>query len=122
MSAWKRYFGLDGFDTTVHVVITLAVMAAVVDATRSPGPMALAGAAGLVVLAVRRRLALSAMVKSGEVSGETSGAYRLADVEGRLAELETLHARVAELEERVDFSERLLAGKGEPVRIEAPRA
>lgn len=121
MSGWKRYFGLDGFDTIVHVVITLVAMVAVVDATRSPGPMALVGGAGLVVLAVRRRLALSAMQKSGEVSGETSGAYRLADVEGRLAELETLHARVAELEERVDFSERMLASKSEPARLEGPR-
>src|SRR6185369_5356917 len=103
---------------TVHLVVTAGVMAAVVDATRSPGPMALVGVAGLVVLAVRRRVALAAMEKRGEISGEPSGAYRLADVEGRLAELETLHARVAELEERVDFSERLLASKGEPVRIE----
>ena len=118
MSAWKRYFGLDGFDTAVHILITLAVMAAVVDATRSPGPMALVGAAGLLILAVRRRVALSVMQKAGEVSGETSGAYRLADVEGRLAELETLHARVAELEERVDFSERLLAQQREPAQIE----
>ena len=35
-----------------------------------------------------------------------------------IAELEELRGRVAELEERVDFSERLLAQKAEPARLE----
>ncbi len=34
-----------------------------------------------------------------------------------LEELERLHARLAELEERVDFTERVLAEKREPDRI-----
>jgi hypothetical protein len=38
-----------------------------------------------------------------------------------LAELEDLRARVAELEERQDFSERLLAQRNESARIESPR-
>ena len=37
--------------------------------------------------------------------------------EETLAELDDLRARVAELEERQDFSERLLAQKGEPTRL-----
>lgn len=41
--------------------------------------------------------------------------------EATLAELEDLRARVAELEERQDFSERLLAAKNEPVRPETAR-
>ncbi|HVX88950.1 MAG TPA: hypothetical protein VG940_08495 [Gemmatimonadales bacterium] len=40
--------------------------------------------------------------------------------ETALAELEDLRARVAELEERQDFSERLLAQKSESARPEAP--
>lgn len=42
--------------------------------------------------------------------------------EATLAELDELRARVAELEERQDFSERLLAAKNEAVRPELPRA
>lgn len=42
--------------------------------------------------------------------------------EETLAELDDLRARVAELEERQDFSERMLAQKGEPLKVEAPRA
>lgn len=38
-----------------------------------------------------------------------------------LSELEDLRTQMAELQERVDFSERLLAQKGEPARLEGPR-
>ena len=38
-----------------------------------------------------------------------------------VADLDELRSRVAELEERVDFSERLLARQGEPARLEGPR-
>lgn len=38
-----------------------------------------------------------------------------------LMELEDLRQRVAELEERQDFSERLLAQRNEPARLEEPR-
>lgn len=38
-----------------------------------------------------------------------------------LAELEDLRNRVAELEERQDFSERLLAQRNEPARLEGPQ-
>jgi hypothetical protein len=39
-----------------------------------------------------------------------------------LAELEELRGRVAELEERVDFSERMLAQKSDAPRLERPGA
>lgn len=122
MSDWKRYFGLDAFDTMVHLVVTAGAMMAIADATREPGPTAIVGCVGLVVFAVRRRLALVALQRRGEISGETSGAHRRADTEARLGELETLYTRVAELEERLDFAERMLAAKNEPIRLEAPRA
>jgi len=44
-----------------------------------------------------------------------------ADVEqvhARLAEMDTLQARISELEERVDFTERLLAQNREPDRLQ----
>lgn len=37
-----------------------------------------------------------------------------------LAELDDVRARMAELEERLDFSERLMAQNGEPARLAAP--
>ena len=46
-----------------------------------------------------------------------------ADVEQlhqRLGEVDTLHHRVAELEERVDFTERLLAQAQQPARLGVP--
>jgi len=43
---------------------------------------------------------------------------RWAELEARVAELEQGQAQVAELEERVDFSERLLAQQREPAQIE----
>ena len=51
--------------------------------------------------------------------GEAGGA---AGDEATLAEIDELRARVAELEERQDFSERMLAAKNEAVRPELPRA
>ena len=38
----------------------------------------------------------------------------------RLAEMDSLHARVLELEERVDFTERLLAQAQQPARLGGP--
>jgi len=41
----------------------------------------------------------------------------LAELRQRLGDLEAQQARVAELEERVDFAERLLAGGGPPAQL-----
>ena len=48
-------------------------------------------------------------------------AQGLDDIEARLAELETLKQRVVELEERVDFTERMLASKREAQRLAPPQ-
>ena len=53
----------------------------------------------------------------------TGDAALRADVEQlhhRLGEVDTLHSRVAELEERVDFTERLLAQAQQPARLGVP--
>ncbi|MEO8451970.1 MAG: hypothetical protein ABI647_19420 [Gemmatimonadota bacterium] len=42
--------------------------------------------------------------------------HRLTELEGRLADLEASQARMAELEERVDFTERLLAQERDPAK------
>jgi Tfp pilus assembly protein PilO len=41
----------------------------------------------------------------------------LEQLQQRLAEVDALHSRVAELEERLDFTERLLARSREPDRL-----
>ncbi len=45
----------------------------------------------------------------------------LDDVQHRLAQLDHLQQRVSELEERVDFTERLLAKQGEERRLAPPQ-
>lgn len=56
------------------------------------------------------------------LSARLSGGVGGADHPGEtLAELEDLRARVAELEERQDFSERLLAQKDAAPKLELPR-
>lgn len=117
MNWWKRHFGLDLINTTLVTVGSFFCVIFVGELTGS-GELAL-GAAVLCLggFGLLRYYALKAQV--GE--GETSGSWRLEDVEARLAELESLQARVAELEERVDFSERLLASKSEPARWEGSR-
>lgn len=45
------------------------------------------------------------------------GGVDVADLQARVAELEAEQGRVAELEERLDFAERLLAKSGEAERL-----
>jgi hypothetical protein len=44
---------------------------------------------------------------------------RVNELQSQLADADTLHNRVAELEERLDFAERLLAQRDEPARLPA---
>jgi hypothetical protein len=46
---------------------------------------------------------------------------RIEELEARVAELESVHPRIAELEDRLDFSERLLASRSERHPMEQPR-
>ena len=47
-------------------------------------------------------------------------AGELDDLRARIEELEAERARIVELEERVDFTERVLAGDGQGRNLEAP--
>jgi hypothetical protein len=49
------------------------------------------------------------------------GSDQAAQLEGALVRLEEQEQRIAELEERVDFSERMLAQQGEALKLEAPK-
>lgn len=109
----KRAFGLDWFDLAVHIGITAMVMIIVDSASHGPGSEgALAAVVGLSMglLAWRRSRALRS--RPAETTGEVQ-AERMAAVEDRLADLEQMQARVLELEERLDFTERLLVRQKE---------
>ena len=106
----------------MHVGITLGLMVLIADRTRNAEPVAALAITSAVIYSIRRYFALRKFKQAGELSGETTtGVHRRLDTEARLEDLEALYGRVAELEERLDFAERLLAKKEEVPRIEAPR-
>ncbi|HET7043140.1 MAG TPA: hypothetical protein VFI13_14065 [Gemmatimonadales bacterium] len=117
MNAWRRIFGLDVVNTILVAIGSGATVIMVGELTGS-GELALgAMVVCLFTFGMLRHYAL----KSLPPETTTSGAWRMGDVEDRLAELEALHTRVAELEERVDFNERLLAQTTVPRGLEVPK-
>lgn len=112
MSWFRKNLGLDAFDLLVHVSLTIMVLFFV---AMSGGPeemFPVITGVSLLVLAVRRRIALkSGGASAGLTTGEMA-AERIAELEDRVAELEAAQQEVAELAERLDFAERLLAQKG----------
>jgi Zn-dependent protease with chaperone function len=114
----RTTLGLDWIDLLIHIgaTIFLMIVAVSVGEEMIGGPptealMGLVGAASLILLAYRRRRALAA------APPDDTGAVRVADMEDRLAALEHGHERIFELEERLEFAERLLAQHQQPDRI-----
>ena len=123
MNGWKKVFGVDLFDTFVHFTVTAAILALLAHESRQVEPVLLTACGSLIIYSVRRHLALKGQRSLPEVSGQTTtGVHRRLDNEERMQELESLYGRVAELEERVDFAERLLSRKDEPMKLESPKA
>ena len=58
----------------------------------------------------------------GSRAADHDAAQRLEEVEARLQSLELTQERMLELEERLDFAERLLAREKEPLRMGKPGA
>lgn len=114
MNWWKRWFGLHPVEMLVHFSIGGFLIAAVGTASRNDTAALLATAAVLAAYAWRRHRAVTALPPAGSVSGEV----RAAELEAQAEELHDLRGRVAELEERLDFAERLLARQGELPRLE----
>jgi hypothetical protein len=107
----KSTFGLDGFELGIHVLVTAIVLGFTATFNRPDEALFFFSAtlvSSLVLLSIRRRLALRSAEPKGLTSGEMA-AERLAELEERIAEVEAGQARMAELEERLDFAERLLA-------------
>jgi hypothetical protein len=113
----RRTVGLDGIDLLIHAGVTFSVMA-IGSSLWSHGDaeimLATVSCLSFVALGVRRHRALRNLPP--ETTGELA-AERIAELEARVAELEQGEFRMHELEERLDFAERLLAQAREPERL-----
>ena len=119
MSWLRRNLGLDGFDLLIHVGVTIMLMVWV-DMSNGPEELfPMITGASLVVLGIRRSLALRRAGHPGLTTGEME-AERIAELEQRVAELEASQAHVGDLAERLDFAERLLAQDAPPLRVVGP--
>jgi uncharacterized protein HemX len=113
----KRAIGLDWFDLLVHVGITFAIGVIVLEMANGPDAdcaVAVVVAASLGLLAWRRSRAL----KRRESLDSVSDSDRVAELENRVYQLEQGQSRMMELEERLDFAERMLVQQRDR---EAPR-
>lgn len=118
---FKRYVGLDVLDFAIHIGVSVAVTVVLASMVGSgPGEeaaVAVGFGLSLVALAWRRHRALAAARtewSTGEVQAE-----RIAELEQRVAELEVGQGRMLELEERLDFTERLLTRQRDADRLAA---
>lgn len=113
---FRKYVGLDVLDVLIHVGVTIAGAVLLASMTTPADEIGVATAFGvsLVVLAWRRKRALAAGADftTGEVQAE-----RILDLEARVAELEQGQGRMLELEERMDFTERLLTRQRDAGRL-----
>ena len=78
--------------------------------------------AGSVLIVHLIRPDLSRRVPKSRVADPAEHGQTLEDVQVRLGELDQLKQRMSELEERVDFAERLLARQREGPRLGSPQA
>lgn len=91
------------------------------------GEFAMYGAIGLMGIGIFFGPIAKAIGRWIESKSTGGGAQRLHELESRVAELESMlqrtppggvpAERMAELEERLDFAERLLSQRGEPERL-----
>ena len=106
---WIRWFGLDPIDLAIHVMATGFVMVLLDEFTSSEPLTIMAGFAGVVLYGIRRRRILDAL-PAATSPGETPLPQVLREVQDQQADLmDHLERRVLELEERLDFAERMLA-------------
>jgi len=112
VSRIREIFGLDGKDIIIHVGVSVVVAVIVGGAGGEfnydgDGVATLLLAASAVVLVARMFVGRS---KPRAIPAE-SGQAELEELDDRLYQLEQERARLHELEERVDFAERLLVGE-----------
>jgi hypothetical protein len=107
---FKKFFGIDFIDFTIQFFITMAVGVVAASATRPDDEVGISivAVSSLVVLGWRRARALKQQAQAPVTTGEVQ-LDRINYLEDRVADLEQVQHRVMELEERLDFTERLLA-------------
>jgi len=109
MNWWKRTFGLHPVDMAFHFLIGGFLVGAVGEASQNDS-IILLGIAGMLAAYVwRRQRAIAELPAAGMSSGEV----RLDELHAQAEDLNEMRVRVLELEERVDFAERLLARQAE---------
>lgn len=112
----KKWLGIDGVDFTIQAIVTM--FAAVIVSGVGPGQderIAMVFGASVVVLGIRRYLAQ----RRGELGRPPASGEYVLELEQWVAELEAAQQRLYELEERVDFTERVLAQKDEARQVKA---
>jgi len=109
MDWWKRTFGLHPVDMAFHFLIGGFLVGALGEASGNDS-IILLGIAGMLGAYVWRRQRAIAELPA---AGMTSGEVRLDEFHAQAEELHDLRGRMIELEERVDFAERLLARQAE---------
>ena len=111
--------GLDWWDVAIHAFVTVCaalVLSEGIGANEDVAlPMIFGGS--VILFGIRRKLALRKQSLTDGYSTGEMAAERIADLEARVAELEMVQGRVAELEERMDFSERLLTQQSNESRV-----
>ncbi len=116
----KAKLGLDGFDLAIQGALTAVLMGLFIGVGGGDeegvafAAMVLSGS--LVILAIRRSLA---MRKQRRLEGDGVAEQRVVELEQRVADLEAAQARMYELEERLDFTERLLAREADLRKLPA---
>ena len=111
----KRWLGIDGIDFVIQAAITICVGVLLSEASRENEDILVAAtfAASFGVLAYRRHWAR----KRGELGKAVPSGEYVVELEQRVADLEAQQQRVFELEERLDFAERLLSQQRGQERI-----
>lgn len=117
MNWWRRTFGLHPLDMVVHFVIGGFLVGALGEASRNDSIIMLGIAGIFAAYAWRRNRAIAALPAAGMTSGEV----RLDEFHAQAEELHELRGRMIELEERVDFAERLLARQAEMEKLPEAR-
>ena len=113
MNWWRRWFGLDPVDLVVHFAIG-GFLIGVASEMSSDDVFSLSMAAAMfAAYAWRRHRAIAALPAAGATSGEV----RAVELDAQAEEIHDLRARMAELEERVDFAERLLAKQADAPQL-----
>jgi hypothetical protein len=107
---------LDWFDLLIHAGITAAatgLLARFVGPPDEGAAVATVIAVSLGLLAWRRHWAL----KRRDLTGDPGTTERLEELEARMADFDRVQARLLELEERLDFAERVLVQHREAGRL-----